>query len=148
MKPEVSQSQSEYSVVAVQLQVVVARLMRTIRHHGAAGLTPSQISALATLAAEGPLRISQLALQESVGAPAATRVVATLEDLGFVVRSNDLRDGRVCLVELSVAGRAMLEGLWSERTIGMSSRLASLSSLERSTLVEALVVLEKMTHDT
>lgn len=133
--------------LAAGLQVVIARLMRTIRQHGAAGMTPSQISALASLAATGPLRVSQLAAQESVGAPAATRVVATLEELGYVVRSDDPSDGRVCLVALSDDGRAILEELWSERTLGLSSRLAALSREEQIFLENALPVLEKITHD-
>ena len=135
------------SHVAARLQVVVSRLMRAIRQHGAAGLTPSQMSALATVESSGPVRISHLASQESVGAPAATRVVASLEELGLLQRADDPDDKRACLVELTDEGRRMIEDLWNERTLGISSRLTALNAHEREILEEALPVLEKIARD-
>ncbi|HUX04616.1 MAG TPA: MarR family transcriptional regulator [Acidimicrobiales bacterium] len=132
---------------AARLQVVVSRLMRAIRFHGAAGLTPSQMSALAALNESGPVRISHLASRESVGAPAATRVVASLEEMGLVRRAEDPEDKRAWLVELSDQGRRTIEELWKERTVGLSARLATLSGAERDVLDEALPVLEKLARD-
>lgn len=132
---------------AARLQVVVSRLMRAIRFHAAAGLTPSQMSALAALNESGPVRISHLASRESVGAPAATRVVASLEEMGLVQRAEDPEDKRAWLVELSEQGRRTIETLWNERTVGLSSRLASLSAAERDVLDQALPVLEKLARD-
>ena len=121
--------------------------MRAIRFHGAAGLTPSQMSALAALNESGPVRISHLAHRESVGAPAATRVVASLEERGLVQRAEDPEDKRAWLVELSDEGRRTIESLWNERTIGLSARLATLSAAERKVLDAALPVLEKLARD-
>ena len=132
------------AALATRLQVVVSRLMRTIRQHGAAGLTPSQMSALAAVRRHGPLRLSQLATLESVGAPAATRVVASLEDLGLVERHVDEADRRASLVALTATGTAMLEALGRERTAGLSENLAQLSERERTLLEAALPVLEKI----
>lgn len=130
--------------LAMKLQVVVARLMRTIRQHGAAGLTPSQMSALAAVRRHGPLRLSQLATLESVGAPAATRVVASLEDLGLVERRVDEADRRASLVDLTETGAALLVALGQERTAGLSENFAQLSERERTLLEAALPVLEKI----
>ena len=132
------------AALATRLQVVVSRLMRTIRQHGAAGLTPSQMSALAAVRRHGPLRLSKLATLESVGAPAATRVVASLEDLGLVERRVDEADRRASLVALTATGTAMLEALGRERTAGLSENLAQLSERERTLLEAALPVLEKI----
>ncbi len=135
------------AALAARLQVVVARLMRAIRQHAAAGLTPSQISALAAVDASGPLRVSQLAALESVGAPAATRVVASLEDLGLVQRHDDPADKRACLVGLTPRGERTLDSLREERTSGLSANLAVLSPRERTLLETVMPVLEKLCRE-
>jgi DNA-binding MarR family transcriptional regulator len=132
---------------AVRLRLVLVRLLRALRHQGSTALTPSQLSALATLEELGPLRISSLANVESVGAPVATRVVATLEELHLLERTVDPDDKRAWLVELTDLGRDTLQGVWGERTIGLSSRMDRLSPSERSKLEAALPALEKIARD-
>jgi len=132
---------------AVRLRMALVRLARTIRRQSGQSLTPSQISALATVEEYGPMRISTLAAHESMGAPAATRVVASLEEQQLFERRDDPEDKRACLVDLSDIGRTVLAELWSERTIGLSSRLDRLSAKERATIDAALPALEKLVRD-
>jgi DNA-binding MarR family transcriptional regulator len=132
---------------AARLRLVMMRLARALRHQGTTVLSPSQVSALASVDECGPLRISALAALESVGAPVATRVVASLEELDLLKRTDDPEDGRASLVELSDHGREVLAALWTERTIGLSSRMERLTSAERSRLEAALPALEKLTRD-
>lgn len=132
---------------AARLRLVLVRLARALRSHGQIALTPSQTSALATFEEFGAMRVSTLAAHESVGAPVATRVIASLEELGLVVRTNDPEDKRACLVELTSEGRALLAILWSERTIGLSSRLERLTPAERARVDAALPALEKMARE-
>ena len=132
---------------AVRLRMALVRLARTIRRHSGQSLMPSQISALATVEEYGPMRISTLAAHESMGAPAATRVVASLEEQQLFERRDDPEDKRACLVDLSDIGRTVLAELWSERTIGLSSRLDRLSAKERATIDAALPALEKLVRD-
>jgi DNA-binding MarR family transcriptional regulator len=82
-----------------------------------------------------------------MGAPAATRVVASLEEQQLFERRDDPEDKRACLVDLSDIGRTVLAELWSERTIGLSSRLDRLSAKERATIDAALPALEKLVRD-
>ncbi len=133
--------------VAARLNLIVGRLMRTIRQHAAAGLTPSQLSALVTVDERGPLRISALATQESLGAPAATRVVASLEEAGLVTRSSDPDDKRASLITLTKVGNETLKSLRKERATGLGAQLDALSESERRLLERALPVLEKISHD-
>ncbi len=133
--------------VAARLNLIVGRLMRTIRQHAAAGLTPSQLSALVTVDERGPLRISALASQESLGAPAATRVVASLEEAGLVTRSSDPDDKRASLISLTQVGGETLKALRKERATGLGAQLDALSESERRLLERALPVLEKISHD-
>ncbi len=132
---------------AARLNLVVSRLMRTIRQHAAAGLSPSQVSALVTVEERGPLRISALATLESLGAPAATRVVATLEELGLVSRTCDPQDRRASLIAVTSEGATTLRTLRRERTLGLDAQLEALSASDRRTLVRALPVLERISRD-
>jgi DNA-binding MarR family transcriptional regulator len=132
---------------AARLRLVLVRLVRALRHQGSTALTPSQLSALATIEELEPLRISALATVESVGAPVATRVVASLEELQLIERTNDPEDKRACLVELTDLGRQTLLTVWGERTIGLSSRMDRLTPSERSKLEAALPALEKIARD-
>jgi DNA-binding MarR family transcriptional regulator len=138
---------SQTGTSAARLRMALVRLARTLRRHGDPGLTPSQISALATVEEFGPMRISTLATYESMGAPAATRVVASLEELNLFERRDDPDDKRASVVELSDVGRATLANLWNERTIGLSSRLDRLSAKERATIDAALPAIEKLVRD-
>jgi DNA-binding MarR family transcriptional regulator len=132
---------------AARLRLVVARLARAVRRHGAAGLTPSQLCALATIEEFRPIRLSDLAGHECVGASVATRVVATLEELGYVERIADASDGRACLIDLSDAGSHILQDLWDERTAGLHGRIERLSSADVALLNAALPVLEALAGD-
>jgi DNA-binding MarR family transcriptional regulator len=140
--------ESERSVeTAARLRLVMVRLARALRHQGSTALSPSQVSALASVDEYGPLRISALATLESVGAPVATRVVASLEELDLLTRTEDPDDRRASLVELSEHGRTVLAALWSERTIGLSSRVDALTPAERNRLELALPALEKLARE-
>jgi DNA-binding MarR family transcriptional regulator len=132
---------------AARLRLVISRLARAVRQHGAAGLTPSQISALATIEEFGPMRMSDLAGYELIGAPVATRVVATLQDLGLVQKAAGSTDGRVSLIELSDAGRETLAELWSERAAGLTARIEALQPEQVAVLTAALPVLETLVRD-
>jgi DNA-binding MarR family transcriptional regulator len=146
VKP-VSETSEQSLEVAARLRLMTMRLGRAPRHEGTMGLTPSQASALATVEEYGPLRISALAAHESVGAPVATRVVSSLEELGFLVRTDDPDDKRACLVALTPFGREQLTTLWNERAKGLSERLERLTPSERARIEAALPVLEKVTRD-
>jgi DNA-binding MarR family transcriptional regulator len=132
---------------AARLRLVMLRLARALRHQGSTVLSPSQVSALASVDEFGPLRISALANLESVGAPVATRVVASLEELDLLKRTEDPEDKRASLVELSDHGRSVLSALVNERTIGVRSRLERLTPAERARVDAALPALEKLARD-
>lgn len=130
--------------LAVRLRLVIARLARTVRQHAAAGLTPSQLSALSTIEEHEPIRMSDLAAHESVGAPVITRVIDSLEKLDYVVRVSDPTDGRACLIELTDGGRKVLQELWSARATALTQRISHLTAAQIAALDAALPVLEAL----
>ena len=147
MKPSSALLTRSQSQTAAELRLVIGRLIRSIRQHNAGGLTASQVSALATIEEFGPIRISDLATRESVGAPVATRLTTSLEELGFVSRVPDSQDKRACLVELNSTGQKVLKSLWEQRTMGINQRIQSLSKSEMKILNAALPILEKLSKD-
>jgi DNA-binding MarR family transcriptional regulator len=92
--------------------------------------------------------MSDLAGYESVGAPVATRVVDSLEKLGYMARVADPSDGRACLIELTDGGRSVLAELWSTRAAVLSRRISRLSTGDAQLLAAALPVLEALVRDT
>jgi DNA-binding MarR family transcriptional regulator len=72
-----------------------------------AGLTLTAVMTLDTLDKEGPLRVTTLAESAGVSQPAMTQMIQRLERQGLVTRVDDPEDGRVALVSLSDAGRAL-----------------------------------------
>ena len=133
--------------IAARLRLIIARLARTVRQHAAAGLTPSQLSALSTIEEHEPIRMSDLAAHESVGAPVVTRVIDSLEKLDYVARVNDPTDGRARLIELTDGGRRVLQELWSARATALTQRISRLSAAQVAALDTALPVLEALVHD-
>ncbi len=127
-----------------RLRLAINRIGRRMRVHGGVGPTSSQVSALATVEKFGPLRIGDLACREGVAAPTMTRVVAALDQLGYLERKPDPDDRRSSRVGISAAGHDLLESLRRDRTAYLANRVAGLTDSQRAQLVTALPVLEAL----
>lgn len=97
-----------------------------------------------TLEKEGPLTPGALALRERVRPPSMTRVIATLTELGLVVRSGDPMDGRQILVSLSPAKRDLIQAEQRASQEWLQRRLAQLGSDERATLFWATALISAL----
>jgi DNA-binding MarR family transcriptional regulator len=133
-----------YGETAARLRVVVARLARQLRQHSPGGLSPSQWSALATVEDHGSLRIGDLADREGVSAPTATRLVASLEEQGLLVRTTDPADRRTAYVALTDAGRARIDWARGVRTASLVQRLSAMPDEDVRRLVDLLPLLETL----
>lgn len=132
------------SQTAADLRLVMGRLIRSIRQHNSGGLTASQVSILASVEELGPIRLSDLAMRECIGAPVATRLTTTLENLGYLKRVPDDQDKRACLVEMTPSGQKVLKNLWEQRTEGINRKIQLLSKAEIATLKAAIPILDKL----
>jgi DNA-binding MarR family transcriptional regulator len=130
--------------VAGHLRLVVARTARRLRQEADAGLSPSLISALASIDRHGPLTPSELAAHERVQRPTATRLLARLEEAGLVERASDPADRRSSLISVSAEGRTLLRRQRSRKNQYLARRLATLDADEVATLERAAAILERM----
>jgi DNA-binding MarR family transcriptional regulator len=122
----------------------LSRRLRTTSAGAAAGLTPTRISVLFTVARVGPIRLSDLATEEGVNPTMLSRVVADFWDAGLVERVTDPDDGRAALVRITADGRRLCERMRRERTDALNLELDTLSDQERRLLDQAMPVLEKL----
>src|SRR5712692_5052804 len=104
------------AIDATRLRVAIARLSRRLRRHELAGLTPTQLSALATVEKAGPLRLGDLAAAEGIAPSTLTRLVTALEDSGYVQRCAVPGDARASTLAITDLGHAALERIRQETT--------------------------------
>jgi DNA-binding MarR family transcriptional regulator len=120
------------------LSLAVVRLARQLRFRRPdSPVSLTQLSALATVAKEGPMTPGALAARERVRPPSMTRVIASLVDLGFVDRTAHPDDGRQVLVSVSAAGTELIEAERRASREWLSQRLAALTAQDRATLLAA-----------
>jgi DNA-binding MarR family transcriptional regulator len=124
--------------------LAVGRLARRLRQASAGGVTPSQLSALATVSRNGPVTLGALAEQERLAPPTITRIVAKLEDEGWLVRVADPADRRVSLVSTTATGEQLLAEVRRRRADWLEERLAHLDQRDRRRLHAALDALERL----
>jgi DNA-binding MarR family transcriptional regulator len=132
------------AVDVTRLRVALARLARRLRKHELAGLTPTQLAALATVERSGPMRLGDLAAAEGIAPSTLTRLVTALEDSGYVRRFADPTDARASTLAITPRGHDMLERLRSETTMVLTESLSLLTPAQRAALAEALPVLEQL----
>ena len=132
------------AVDVTRLRVALARLSRRLRKHQLAGLTPTQLAALATVERSGPMRLGDLAAAEGIAPSTLTRLVTALEDSGYVRRYADPSDARASTLAITPRGHDMLERLRTETTMVLTQSLTLLTPAQRAALAEALPVLEQL----
>ncbi|MFI5028606.1 MAG: MarR family winged helix-turn-helix transcriptional regulator [Solirubrobacterales bacterium] len=136
---------------AARLRLAIVRTARRLRQEAAGGgaeLTPTGVSALATVERHGPLTPSELAEVERVKRPTATRTLRVLEEAGLIDRAPDPGDGRSCLVSVNAAGRELLRRLRGRKNAYLARRMRELPAADLETLDRAAEILEGILEDT
>jgi len=132
------------TVDVTRLRVAIARLSRLLRKHELAGLTPTQLAALATVEQAGPLRLGDLAAAERIAPSTLTRLVSALEDHGYVRRCAVPGDARAWTLVVTATGHEVLDRIRQENTIQLADSLLMLSSDQLAALAAALPALEQL----
>jgi len=140
-----AEPESNEPALASRLRLAVVRLNRRLRAQRTnSSVTLTQVSALSALRKCGPLTPGELAAKEGVQPPSMTRVIAALEDYGFVSRRPHPTDGRQAIVELTEQGTAYLRAEVSAREAWLDSRLAGLDESDRELLARAAEIIDRM----
>lgn len=133
--------------LATEVRLLVGRLTRRLRQEAGAGLTPSQLSILASVERLGPIHLGELARIERVAPPTLSRAIDRLEEHDMVRRRPDPLDGRAVRVELTRAGRAAIDDLRSARVAFLAKGLGTLTDGERLVVSEAVRLLGRLLDD-
>jgi DNA-binding MarR family transcriptional regulator len=137
-------SGDDAEIDVTRLRVALARLSRRLRRHELAGLTPTQLAALATIGKTGPMRLGDLAAVEGIAPSTLTRLVTVLEEAGYVRRCADPSDARASTLTITAHGQDALERIRTENTLMLTASLELLTPEQRSALAAALPVLEQL----
>ena len=127
-----------------RLRAAIMRLSRRLRKHDLADLTPTQLSALATVARDGPLRLGDLAAAERIAPSTLTRLVSALEERGYLARGPVPGDARASLVSVTEAGTLVLRRIKQETTALLTDSLLSMPAEQLAALAAALPALEHL----
>ncbi|HLH64928.1 MAG TPA: MarR family transcriptional regulator [Solirubrobacteraceae bacterium] len=133
--------------MAPRLRAAIGRLGRHLRRTSAdvaAGLTPTKVSVLLTVAREGPMRLSALAESEGLNPTMLSRAISDLVDAGLVTRTCDGADRRAAWAQATPAGERVVARMRRRRTDALHRALDELSEEDRLQLQRCLPALERL----
>ncbi|HEY2701011.1 MAG TPA: MarR family transcriptional regulator [Pseudonocardiaceae bacterium] len=140
-----TESVEEERSLASRLRLAVVRLNRKLRAQRTnSTVTLTQLAALSTVYKCGPLTPGELAAKEGVQPPSMTRVIAALEEMGYVTRQPHPTDGRQAIVAISAAGRTFHNEQIMAKEAWLDRRLAELTQDERELLDKAAEIIDRM----
>lgn len=102
-------------------------------------VTLTQFRTLVVLEGHGSARLNQLASRLEVGASTAMRTVDRLIAAGFVQRHENKRDRREVVIDLTPAGRRLVDTVTRHRRAAIEQIVRAMPTERRQDLVEALI---------
>jgi DNA-binding MarR family transcriptional regulator len=144
---DASQPRPDLDDAVPRLSLALGRLTRILRRGTPTGLGPGSLSALATVVRCGPMRLGDVAAREGIAPPTLTRIVAGLEEAGYVRKEPDPHDGRATQVQATPAAKELISGAGSHRVSTLRARIDALGPDDLDTLLRALPVIEVLAAD-
>jgi DNA-binding MarR family transcriptional regulator len=140
---------SPSAALAQELRALVSKLKRRLREQAEVGdLTPSQVSALLRLEADGPATASALARAEGMRPQSMAPVIAALESAGLVSGAPDAQDRRQTLFSLTEACRKRVDEGRAARLDWLTRTLQTrLSPPELDQVAQAVGLLKRLVED-
>ncbi len=130
---------------AAVLQAAIGKLYRRIRQTKVLGdLSLPESSALSQLRRGGPATSAELAKLEQISPQSMGATLSTLEAKGLIMRTADPHDGRRVILSLSPSGEGVVSAKRSQRAQQLTAALEPFTPAERSQLIAALPLLERV----
>lgn len=103
-KAPVDDDESFASNLAAELRITLGPLLRKLRQYSERqALTTAQMAVIIRLEKDGPDTLSGLARAEGMRPPSMSAVIAPLQEMGYVTKAADPKDGRKMLLSLTKA---------------------------------------------
>jgi DNA-binding MarR family transcriptional regulator len=132
---------------ADRLRPVLLRVGRELRREAReVGVSPEQVSLLATIKYAPGIGVRELAARERVSPPALSNHIDRLERDGLVTRSASASDRRRVGLTLTEEGRRVLRKVRSRRTAWLVQRLGQLSASELAAIEAAVDPLSRLVN--
>ncbi len=129
--------------LAHELRETLGRVVRRLRAEP--GPSVGRLAVLGRLDRDGPASISDLAARERMRPQSMAQTVHDLQTAGLVSRRPDPGDGRRAFVELTSAGRDLLQATRTRRESWLTEALErELDAAERALLHEALALIGRI----
>ena len=109
-----------------------------IRSVSALGLGLSDFGVLEALLNKGPLPVSAIGKKVLLTSGSTTAAIDRLESKGLVQRTSDPEDQRARIVQLTEAGKRLIEKAFEQHAMDMEDTLAVLRPTERIELIRLL----------
>jgi DNA-binding MarR family transcriptional regulator len=133
-----------HTALGAELLSVVARLNRMATRRADLPVPYAQARLLAQIEESGPSRVCDLATADHCSQPTMTAQVQRLETGGWARRRPDPSDARAVLVDITPAGRAVLDDIRRRRARVVAPELDGLTAEERATLADGVKILQRV----
>jgi DNA-binding MarR family transcriptional regulator len=132
---------------ADRLRPALLRVGRELRREAReVGVSPEQVSLLATIKYAPGIGVRELAARERVSPPALSNHIDRLERDGLVTRSASASDRRRVGLTLTDEGQRVLRKVRSRRTAWLVQRLGQLSADELAAIEAAVEPLSRLVN--
>jgi DNA-binding MarR family transcriptional regulator len=122
-----------------RLLVALLAVARRLKARSAAGgLDPASVFVLHQVQANAPLRVSELARCVALDSSTVSRHVSHLEAGGYLTRVGDPADRRATRVQLTGAGRTLLDQAMQARAAMLDRAVADWSEADRAALTRLM----------
>jgi DNA-binding MarR family transcriptional regulator len=136
---------ASFPELASELRPALLRLNRLIRLQRVdTSVTLTQLSALGMVWHRGPMSAGDLAVFERVQPPSMTKILASREEAGLILRQPHPTDKRQVVIAITAAGVELLESERQSRDAWLSVQLAKLTDEERELLLRVTPILDKL----
>lgn len=139
-KAPVDEDTALASNLAAQLRTTLGPLLRKLRQYSEQqALTMAQMAVIIRLEKDGPETLSGLARAEGMRPPSMSAVVAPLQEMGYVTKAADPRDGRKMLLSLTKACKKAIEAERAARQDWLTQAIHQKLSPQEQKKVSAVV---------